>query len=628
LHIGQFIAAEIAGVATLGAWLATPDWLPAVAPVTAVVLLIALLRVRGKWAYEWVALATSYATRQRVLRSGLSPAALVTLARPDAALATVQLDGGPVGVVSEAGGPSAIIEIGTANTPALAGGLAVPPIAMLAPVPEPGQPAVRLRLITTVSNVTRDSPAAHAYRQLTDGNVPSYRRMVLAVQVRREPGLGEAALRHALGHVLRRTRRRLRRSGLSAEILAPAAALATIAELAHVDPAAEVSAKPLTESWPGLVSGDWHQATFRLAPAAVADRSPEGLSLPARLLNLPGCAVTLALVHDDGVVSGYVRLAAESPGGLAAGVTALRRQLMVAGTSAERLDGAQLTGLAETLPLGGPARPPGQTRPRWPQDSPADPDGPGPTPSHNSLARLRRDTTRYPPTASRHSSRRRQSRPGPHPPTGPADLVVGGAGVMLGTNRHGEPVVACLFRREPTRLVLLGGPACAQLVVLRALAVGAAVYVSSDNPAVWHDFLRAAGGPGWPALVIPLGQRFDAPSATSRRPQLIVTETIVADTAGSQPPPAVPPGPWRTTLHVRQRLGPTDVALFSNADLAVLAPTDEDQATIVGEALGLGAAAQWLSRIRGDMIGAVVPRHAMRWAMATPTQVERQLLRC
>ena len=74
---------------------------------------------------------------------------------------------------------------------------------------------------------------------------------------------------------------------------------------------------------------------------------------------------------------------------------------------------------------------------------------------------------------------------------------------------------------------------------------------------------------------------------------------------------------WQATLVVRDDFSPADVDVASRADLLVLQPLRPDEATLVGAALGLGDAAQWLTRIRQDMVG-VVNRRAVRWARTVP----------
>jgi hypothetical protein len=229
-----------------------------------------------------------------------------------------------------------------------------------------------------------------------------------------------------------------------------------------------------------------------------------------------------------------------------------------------RLDGAHLAGLVATLPLGGP-----------------DPlAGPAPLPAA----------------------------PLPAAP----ELADAGAGLVLGRNRSGEPVAARLFRPEGTVVVLAGGLALAQLVTSRALATGAHLYLRTSRPHAWDAFLRAVRGPGTTITVADT----DPPPAALLRPQLVVLD------GGPAPPDA----PWRTVLLIRDALTAADVDHLARADLALLAPLTEAQALLAGAALGLGATGDWLARIRGDMLGAVIPRQTVRWAVATPTALERRIL--
>jgi hypothetical protein len=98
---------------------------------------------------------------------------------------------------------------------------------------------------------------------------------------------------------------------------------------------------------------------------------------------------------------------------------------------------------------------------------------------------------------------------------------------------------------------------------------------------------------------------------------------MVADAPAHVPPAELP---WRTVLVVRDQITTADLDLLARADLVMLGRISQPEAVLAGSALGLGAAADWFARIEGDMIGAVVPRRTVRWAVATPTPPERQLL--
>ena len=72
------------------------------------------------------------------------------------------------------------------------------------------------------------------------------------------------------------------------------------------------------------------------------------------------------------------------------------------------------------------------------------------------------------------------------------------------------------------------------------------------------------------------------------------------------------------------RLDPADFgeSVLSALGRAALRPAE---ATLVGTALGLGEVAQWMTKIRPDMVG-VVNRRAVRWAALAQTPIESQLI--
>ena len=199
------------------------------------------------------------------------------------------------------------------------------------------------------------------------------------------------------------------------------------------------------------------------------------------------------------------------------------------------------------------------------------------------------------------------------------DLPVGSAGLMLGNNRHGAPVIARLFRPEQTRALLIGGVRCAQLVALRAMALGARVVVQTARPQAWEPFVRGAAVPGESIAVVPPGRALEIPPGTALHPLLVVVDVgpVGSDTRPGQG--------WQATLVVRDEFTAADVDVASRADLLVLQPLRPDEATLAGSALGLGDAAQWLTRIRPDMVG-VVNRRAVRWAALSTTPIETQLI--
>ncbi len=135
---------------------------------------------------------------------------------------------------------------------------------------------------------------------------------------------------------------------------------------------------------------------------------------------------------------------------------------------------------------------------------------------------------------------------------------------MLGSNRHGDPVVARLFRPEQTRALLIGGVPCAQLIALRAMALGARVVIQTARPQAWSPFIRGAAVPGESIAVVPPNRAVDIPPGTALHPLLVVIDigSVSADTR--------PGSGFQATLVVRDEFGPSDVDVASRADLLVL----------------------------------------------------------
>jgi hypothetical protein len=202
------------------------------------------------------------------------------------------------------------------------------------------------------------------------------------------------------------------------------------------------------------------------------------------------------------------------------------------------------------------------------------------------------------------------------------ELPVGGAGLMMGVNRHGEPTTIRLFRPEPTRVALFGGLRYAQLTALRALALGGQVVVQTGRPQVWEPFIRGVSGSGDALTLAPPNRALEFAAATPLLPQLIVVDVGPVGATGVP----VVEAAWRATLVVRDDLAPHDIDILARADLVLLPPLSPPEAEIAGNALGLSQLAGYLPRVRPDMIGVVAARKTLRWTLLSPTPIEQQLL--
>ncbi|MGR6316741.1 type VII secretion protein EccE [Micromonospora soli] len=571
VRAGQVVAAQVA-VAVLVAGVGRGVTVTAAALLLAALLLPGTwVRWRGRWLYEWLLVGLGHLTRRRALPATAGPEALLGLVAPGASVHPAELAGVPAGVVDDVAGMTALLEIGDPDDLLGDGPRSLPGPLSLLPPPGPESPPVRIQLLLSASPAP--TPAAGAgtagtsYRQLTDGRLAGRARAVLAVRVLRADGWSDEELRRALSGAVRRIVRRL--GPLTGRPLGGRAALRVVAELAHHDVGA-----PVRETWHAVTAGGLVQATYRLRrwPGPGTD---VGRRLVPRLLALPATAGTVSLgvgprAGTDAApvpVELTVRLAAWTGAELSIADRALRRLADDLGAEVRRLDGEHLDGLAATLPLAAARGTPAAAR--------ADLEG--------------------------------------------LELALDESGLMLGANRHGRPVTVRLFGPGDTRLFLVGGVRAAQLMVLRALALGARVVVQTARPRVWEPFARAVGAPGGAVPLIPPGRPVGGAPSSPLQPLLVVVD------AGPVPPEVGVPGAWRSVLVVRDELTPADAPALARADLAILQPLDPDEAALAGAALGLSGSAEWLTRIRDDMV-AVVNRRALRWALLSPTPIESQLV--
>ncbi|MGW3784878.1 type VII secretion protein EccE [Micromonospora chokoriensis] len=566
VRAGQLVTAQVAAALVLTA-LGRPAPVTAAATLVAVLLVaVAVVRIRGRWLFEWLGTAAEHVTRRRELPGPAGAAELLELVAPGTVVQSTELTGGPAAVLEDTAGMVVLLELGDPGDLIGDGPRAIPAPSALLPPAGPDVPPLRVQLLLTGAPAPVPAAAGTvgtSYRQLTDGRLAGRERAVVAVRVLRVDGWTGEDLRRVLAGTVRRIVRRL--GPLAARPLGVPAALRVLGELAHHD------GHPVREAWLALRSGTLHQATFRLV------RWPDGTGgrrLVPRLLALPVTATTVSICTGPtptasalGVPTELtVRLAAGTATELAAAAEALTRLVADLGGELRRLDGAHLSGLGATLPLA--------------------------------------LTTNEAPT---------------RPALDDWELTVGDAGMMVGTNRHGGAVTVRLFRAESTRVLLVGGVRAAQLVALRALALGALVVVQTSRPRAWEPFVRGVGAPGGTIPLIPPGRPVAEGVGSALRPLLLVVD------AGPVPTDAEPGPPWRATLVVRDELTPADVDTLSRADLALLQPLNAAEAALAGTALGLGGSAEWLTRIRDDMV-AVVNRRALRWALLSPTPIESQLI--
>ncbi len=622
--------AEIVAVALVLAALSggPAGWLLGV-PVAAALAALGFGRWRGRWLFRWLGIAVRYGSRPRALPPGAGASDLLTLVGPGARVVGADLGGRGYGLVEDEYGVTAVIELGDPVSLLSDTALDLPsPVALL--------PASGVQVQLLVTGAPAPAPRAAAgipgtsYRQLTQGRVPAYQRAFLAVRVLRDDRSGDD-LRRTLASALRRLRRRLDQEQVPHRPLGTDATLAALAELAHHHPGS-----PVRESWAGLDIGGLRQTTVRV-PSLAGLRPELAGQLVPRLLALPAVGTAVSLAASPGGAELVVRVAAPNPVALGTALQSLRRLLGSAGLGAVRLDGEHLLGFAATLPLGRVACRSGH-QPAFDSRVAC---RSGHQPAFDSRVACR--SGHQPAFDSRVACRSGHqpafdSRVGPAGALARARIELPGAGLMLGRNRKGRPVLARVVRAEPTRALLVGGVRAAELFTLRALALGVHVLVHTGRPYAWEPFLRAVSLPSDAIALVAFDQSGPAASVAAHDPVRPPRRPVALPPAGPLAPQLVivdvgPPGShpvpdeaaWRTTLVVRDDLTDADLDTLARADLVVLQPLHPDEAALAGAALGLGAGHEWLAKIRADMVG-VVNRRAVRFAQLSPTPLEQQLI--
>ncbi|BCY05164.1 hypothetical protein [Actinoplanes sp. L3-i22] len=745
VRLHQVVATQAAAVLLLvGAVLGRPALLLA---VICAVLLLALiwLRVRERWAFEWLAAGLRFGARRRTATTVLE------LAAPGTRVTSADLPGGPVAVLADDFGLTMLLELGD-PADLLADGspeLAAPWELLTADGRERPSCRVQLLLSGAPAPAAGAGPIAISYRALTAGRALGHCRAVLAIRVQRDEGWSDAELRRTLTGLARKLAKRL-----TARPVGKAAAIRLITELTYADPAAGVR-----EEWTALRAGDTAQITFQTRPEVGAEPPAEILT---RLLYLPAAATTVSLTADlpeppsaePPLIGLSVRLAAPDLRALEEAATSVERLAAAERVRLRRRDGEHLRGLTATLPLGATGSPP-HIPPGWPsghQGSPRPEPAPGPPrpPGRQASTRQTRSLEQRPPAAqtqslwqqalpaqARQAAQAQQALPGRarsaktrsaqaqseqahsahqsaqqsgqqsaqaqtgrtqtgqgRSPSRGAPMAVGGrfgrlvlptarAGVVIGRDRHGQPLPIRLFRPEPTRMLLVGDLRCAQLLTFRSLAVGARVLVRTRRPRAWAPFARGAAAPDGSIALAPPDHPVEPPAGTPLRPLLTILDIDsppaaaagvypvqqqspatgspssidtmstnpmderhagMLDPAGEQDAEMTDPaseqdsgaairqdggagsaGPWEATVTLRERFGSGDVAAAIGADLVLLQTMPADDAELIGTALSLGDVARLLTRMRPGMVS-IISHQAVRWATLSPTDIEKILI--
>ncbi|QKW16760.1 type VII secretion protein EccE [Verrucosispora sp. NA02020] len=364
IHVAQLVAWQ-AGAA--GVLAASAHGLPVtVAVATGVVLLLSptVLRHRGRWLYQWLAVWWGYRGRRRQLTATGMDAAwqLLTNLEGSVELDQVEIDDQPAVLLTHRGGLSAVLEVDPTEGALLMGApQALPSPVSLLPAADPDTPAVAVQVLIQVTPAPRARSAAvdRAYRELTGGEVPASRQAWVVLQAPRTADFhADRDLRPALTAAIRRTRRQLRQDRVAARLLNRDEVLAAVAGLTHLTDGPTGGDRPLArEGWRHWSAQGVPQSCHRLL-----DWPRRSWEVDPLLRGLPAVAgvVSIAVARDatgagaaGTVVEVGFRLIGADADALAAADRALEEAVRGHGGRLQRLDGEHAYGVAATLPLGG-----------------------------------------------------------------------------------------------------------------------------------------------------------------------------------------------------------------------------------------------------------------------------------
>ncbi|MGW2561401.1 type VII secretion protein EccE [Streptomyces sp. NPDC001514] len=502
--LGHLIAWEAIAALTAVAVLGPVGLRPAVLALAVPLFAATVLRVQQRWLYDWVLTRMRFRSRRKVRGGGeTSPLAPLRSVLPELSVARAEgRSRTPLGIVHDGAAWVVLVAVEPSDQDA---GAALLPAAFgsLLRVDDIAYASVQIVVhnVTAPAGDEAASPlAAAAYQELNRDLTPLRQNVWVALRLDEAAcpeavaarGGGEPGIRRALRRGAVRTVALLDDAGLRARVLdeeEAAEALAAAAGLRHADDTdggSPVAAETWT-SWHSLGTGHvtYWVKDFKAAASGLPGLQDLLASFPARATSL---SVTLT---PGGGCTALVRTSGAAPQAESALPPAAAQQ----GLRLERLDGDQATGLLATLPLGRSVG--GRVH-----------DGASPV---------------------------------------PAELVLRGAGFVLGAWQDGRPATVPLLRRDPVRLGVFVPRDQAGLLVFRLLAAGVLVHVRTPQPQAWAALMRAAGTDPR-HLVINLPGGTTPPPGSPMRPVAIVDEFT-----GTSGAPRADLGAWQLGVSIHPK---------------------------------------------------------------------------
>jgi type VII secretion protein EccE len=190
IRAGQLVATEVAAAAVLAGAVGGTVTLAVAVALAVVLVALTWLRMRGRWAFEWLATALRFAGRRHAIRVDTAPTALLNFVAPGSRVVPTELGGDTAAMVVDGLGLTAVLELGDPTGPLVEDAHVLPSPAALLPAPTAEHPPCRIQLVLTgvpapAVRAGAGTPA-NSYRQLTEGRLLGHSRALLAVRVLRD----------------------------------------------------------------------------------------------------------------------------------------------------------------------------------------------------------------------------------------------------------------------------------------------------------------------------------------------------------------------------------------------------------------------------------------------------------
>lgn len=196
-------------------------------------------------------------------------------------------------------------------------------------------------------------------------------------------------------------------------------------------------------------------------------------------------------------------------------------------------------------------------------------------------------------------------------------ISAGGAGLIIGQDDDGNHLVVQMFGPEPVDYAVLGPLWLRQVLVFRAMALGAHVVVETARPDAWGPFVRVAAGTGGELRCTPRLDR--VPYGRPNRPVLALrdSDSALGDAGGAA-------GPWTAVVSASERATQWNIDDLTRADVVFAAPMPAASASLLSAALALPDGGSGLADLEADQI-AIAARGYLSRVRLGITSAERWL---